>query len=105
MNSMNGPKTSMTRQVQWQTNYLLILVIKALENIPMKVATKTMAFTDPTPTAMSITEENLKLRLKRTEESLIRKMKGLITPIIAFRATGNKNGHGGNASYNHYRGI
>ena len=72
----------------------------------MKVATQTLAFTDPTPTAMSITEENLKLRLKRTEESLITKMKGLITPIIAFRATVMKNGTSGDARYSDInRGI
>ena len=50
-----------------------------MENIPMKVATKTMAFTDHAAVAND----------RATGE----------TSIIAFRARGNKNGTGGNASY------
>ena len=50
-----------------------------MENIPMKVTTKTLAFTDPTAVANDrVTAE---------------------TSIIAFRATANKNGKDGTASY------
>ena len=50
-----------------------------MENIPMKVATKTLAFTDPTAVANDrVTAE---------------------TSIIAFRATVNKNGSNGSVSY------
>jgi len=50
-----------------------------MENIPMKVETKTLAFTDPTAVAND----------RATGE----------TSIIAFRACGNKNGRDGNAFY------
>ena len=50
-----------------------------MENIPMKVETKTLAFTDPTAVAND----------RLTGE----------TSIIAFRATAMKNGNGGIASY------
>ena len=53
-------------------NFFLIVVIKAMKNIPMKVPTKTLAFTDPTAVANDrITGE---------------------TSVIAFRATALKNG-------------
>ena len=51
-----------------------------MENIPMKVETKTLAFTDPTAVA------NDRLTGK--------------TSIIAFRATAKKNGESGTAIYN-----
>ena len=51
-----------------------------MENILMKVPTKTLAFTDPTAVAND----------RLTGES----------SIVAFRATANKNGQNGNASYN-----
>ena len=50
-----------------------------MENIPVKVETKTLAFTDPTAVAND----------RLTGE----------TSIIAFRATANKNGSLNNASY------
>ena len=50
-----------------------------MENIPIKVATKTLAFTDPT----AVTNDHA------TGE----------TSIIAFRATALKNGQSENASY------
>ena len=50
-----------------------------MENIPMKVATKTLAFTDPTAVAND----------RLTGD----------TSIVAFRATGNKNGQGGSTNY------
>jgi len=54
-------------------------MIKAMVNIPMKVQTKTLAFTDPTAVANdSLTGE---------------------TSVIAFRAKAIKNGQGGNANY------
>ena len=63
-------------------NYLnLLFIIKVMENIPMKVETKTLAFTDPTAVANDrISGE---------------------TSIIAFRATSVKNGQGGTVSYDH----
>ena len=60
------------------TNSSLIVLIKAMENIPMKVETKTLAFTDSTAVAND----------RLTGE----------TSIVAFRATVLKNGCGGNAS-------
>ena len=55
-------------------------------SIPMKVATKTLAFTDPTAVAND----------RLTGE----------TSIVAFRATVLKNGQAGDASYNgHNPGI
>ena len=57
------------------------MYFKTMKNIPMKVETKTLAFTDPTAVANDrITGE---------------------TSIIAFRATALKNGQGGNTSYSH----
>ena len=50
-----------------------------MENIPMKVATQTLAFTDPTAVAND-----------RTTGA---------TTVIAFRATAIKNGTSGNVSY------
>ena len=58
---------------------LIISLIKAMVNIPMKVGTKTVAFTDSTAVA------NARLAGE--------------TSIVAFRATTSKNGHTGNASY------
>ena len=56
-----------------------------MENIPMKVATKTMAFTDHAAVANDrVTAE---------------------TSLIAFRATADKNGTSGNAYYGNNRGI
>ena len=52
-----------------------------MENIPMKVETKTLAFTDPTAVAND----------RLTGE----------TSIIAFRAAANKNGPSGNANYDY----
>ena len=52
-----------------------------MENIPMKVATKTMAFTDHAPLANDrVTAE---------------------TSIIAFRATAHKHGKSENANYDY----
>jgi len=56
-----------------------------MENIPMKVETKTLAFTDPTAVAND----------RLTGE----------TSIIAFRAKILENGEGGTAHYNHVPGI
>ena len=50
-----------------------------MENIPMKVATKTLAFTDPTAVAND----------RLTGE----------TSIVAFRANNLRNGQTGNVSY------
>ena len=56
-----------------------------MENIPMKVATKTLAFTDPTAVAND----------RLTGE----------TSVIAFRATVLKNGKSGTADFSDMPGI
>ena len=62
-----------------------IHVIKAMENIPMKVETRMLAFNDSIATANDrVTGE---------------------TTIIAFRSTALKNGQGGSISYNNTPGI
>ena len=63
----------------FRKNCQIISLIKAMVNIPMKVQTKTLAFTDPTGVAND----------RLTGE----------TSVIAFRVTANKNGNSGNVYY------
>lgn len=71
---------------------------EAMVNIPMKVQTKTLAFTDPTGVANDCKLEKLEKFITGKIQRL-EKFRTGETSIIAFRATANKNGQVGNASY------
>ena len=75
-----------------------------MENVPMKVQTKTLAFTDPTGVVNDCKLE----KLEKFITGKIQKLEKFITgetSVIAFRATALKNGRSGNAHYNYIPGI